>query len=74
MRYDQALKNAQQQGVDQFINRDSNQPPEGTGGRGSGTQLDAEQEATYQWYAKNQPGLFKDRAHFAKALQPSGGR
>jgi len=74
MRYDAAMKNAGQQGVDQFINREVIQVPAGSGGAGSGASLSQDQEQTYQWYAKNQPGLFKDRGHFLKATRPDGGR
>lgn len=72
MRYDQAIKNAGEQGVNQFINRASIQTPEGSSGGGQGAGLTQEQEEHYQWYVKNKPGLFKDRAHFAKRLSPNG--
>lgn len=74
-RYDQDRLKWSQQGVNEFINRDINQlPAGGSGGSGSGASLSSDQEQTYQWYARNQPGLFKDRAHFAKSLRPDGGR
>jgi len=74
MRYDAAMKNAGQQGVEQFLNKDIIQNPTGSGGQGGGTSLTPDQEQTYQWYTKNQPGLFKDRTHFLKATRPDGGR
>jgi hypothetical protein len=74
MRYDQAMKNAGQQGVEQFLNKEGIQMPTGSGGDGSGASLNSEQEQAFQWYAKNQPGLFKDRAHFLRMNNPTGGR
>jgi hypothetical protein len=74
MRYDAAMKNAGEQWINEFINKERIQRPAGSGGGAGGTTLNSEQEATYQWYAKNQPGLFKDRAHFLKATLPDGGR
>ena len=73
-RYDLDKKNWAQQGVEGFINKEEIQQPVSVGGTGSGTALTQDQEQSYQWYQKNQPGMFKDRAHFAKALTPTGGR
>jgi len=74
MRYDTAMKNAGQQGVDQFLNKEGIQTPEGAVGAAGGAGLNTDQEQTYQWYAKNRPGLFKDRKHFASMTSPTGGR
>ena len=72
-RYEVDRKNWAEQGVNQFINANQAQSIPGSPGQNSGTQLNQEQEQTYQWYAKNQPGLFKDRAHFLKANSPTYG-
>lgn len=73
-RYDKDKSNWGQQGVTDFINKDNIQPLPGAGGAGSSGKLTQDQEQSYQWYAQNRPGMFKDRAHFAKALTPTGGR
>jgi hypothetical protein len=72
MRYHQDKKNFAQQGVEQFINKDNLQRPDGSGAGGGGAGLSPDQEQQYQWYAKNQPGLFKDRADFQRASSPTG--
>lgn len=74
MRYEQDKQKWGQQGVEQFINREEIQTPTGTGHNSGSSGLTPDQESTYQWYKQNQPGLFKDRAHFARALSPTGGR
>lgn len=76
-RYDQDMRNRSQQGVEDFINKESIQTPAGApagGGPGGGANLSAEQENTYRWYAQNRPGMFKDRKHFLQATQPNYGR
>lgn len=73
-RYDSDRKRWAEQGVNDFINREELQGPAGAGGSGGGARLTPDQEQSYQWYQKNQPGMFKDRAHFARALSPTGGR
>lgn len=74
MRYDQALKNAQQQGVEAFVEKGGLPPAGGAGGSGGGVALDADQEQIFRYYQQNHPGMFKDRAHFARVNQPNGGR
>ncbi len=74
-RYDVDRKNWGNQGVDEFINKDTNQNiPGAEDGAGSGgAKLTTEQETTYQYYQKNHPGMFKDRAHFLKRNSNTGG-
>jgi len=74
MRYDQAIKNAGQQGVDQFLNKEGLQVPAGSGGEGSATTLTPDQEQVFRYYQQNMPGMFKDKSHFLKATRPDGGR
>ncbi len=74
MKYDEALKNAQQQGVDNFINKEGNQLPSGSGGSGAGVALTPDQEQTFAYYQKHMPGTFKDSAHFLRNTRPDGGR
>jgi len=67
MKYDDALKSAGQQGVEEFLNKDQHQQiPAGQGQTTGSVQLSPEEEKSYQWYAQNQPGMFKDRKHFAQ--------
>lgn len=75
-RYDADSKRWAQQGAEDFINKEGLQPlpPAGGGGRQGGAQLSSEQESQYQWYSKNKPGIFKDRAEFFKATMPNYGR
>ena len=75
-RYDADKRNWAQNGVDDFVNKENLQNPGGTGGGGGGAEgrLTTEQETSFRWYQQNQPGMFKDRAHFARALSPTGGR
>jgi hypothetical protein len=74
MRYDQAIKSAGQQGVEEFINKGSLHVPSGQGGEGGAASLNAEQEQIYRYYQQNHPGMFKDKASFLRATQPNGGR
>lgn len=74
MRYDQAMKNAGGQAIDQFINKEGNQVPAGAGGQGGGASLTPDQEQVYQYYQANRPGVFTDRAHFLRSTRPDGGR
>jgi hypothetical protein len=74
MKYDQALRNASQQGVEQFVAKEGLQMPQGTGGDSSNATLSSEQEQVYRYYQQNMPGLFKDKAAFARANRPDGGR
>jgi len=73
-RYDNDRKNWSNQGVDEFINKEDNQglPGAGAGTGAGGARLSKEQEGTYQYYAKNHPGMFKDRAHFLKRNSRTG--
>lgn len=74
-KFDQMKQNAGQDGVHKFINTQQTQnlPAGGGGGQPGGVKLTPEQEQNYQWYAQNRPGLFKDKAHFARRLQADGG-
>lgn len=74
-RYDVDRKNWGNQGVDDFVNKESNQsiPGAGSGAGSGGAKLTPEQETTYQYYQKNHPGMFKDRAHFLKRNSNTGG-
>ena len=74
MRYDKDKQVWAEHGVNEFINKDLNQQPPAIPGAGGEVKLTPEQEQTYNWYQQNQPGLFKDKTHFAKALIPTGGR
>ena len=74
MRYDQAVKNAGQQGVEAFLNKEGIQIPEGSGGQQGVATLTAEQEQVYRYYQQNYPGMFKDKAAFLRANSPTGGR
>ena len=67
MRYEQAMKNAGQDGVNQFLNKDQIQ---GAGGQGAGqggaggAQMTQTQRDGYKYYQLNYPGMFKDEAHY----------
>lgn len=73
-RYDNDRKNWGNQGVDEFVNKETNQGLPGIkSGTGSGGgRLTQEQESTYKYYQQNHPGMFKDRAHFLKRTNPGG--
>ena len=71
-RYDDAIKNAGADGVQQFINKENIQSIPGSGGKEGTAKLSSDQEQSFQYYQKNHPGMFKDRAHFMKRLQPTG--
>lgn len=73
-RYDQALKNAGQQGVESYLNKEGLQVPAGVGSQEGNVSLTPEQEQTYRYYQQHMPGTFKDKAHFLKATRPDGGR
>lgn len=77
-RYEQDKKNWGQQSVDMHINKANaqNLPGAGAGGAGAGgVQLSPQQESAYQMYARNHPGMFKDRADFLQsAISNTGGR
>ena len=67
IKYDEALKSAGGQAVNDFLNKDQFQTIPSGPGAGDGTvRLNSEQEANFQWYQKNRPDMFKDRAHFLK--------
>lgn len=68
MKFDQMRQSAGQEGVENFLNKQGMQPlPEAPGGTG-GVRLSPEDEKSFQWYQANQPGMFRDRAHFAQRL------
>jgi len=74
-RYDTDKKNFGQTGVEEFINKEGAQLPAGQGGGAGadgGVRLTKEQEDQFQFYSKNHPGMFKNRAHFASRLNPEG--
>lgn len=64
MKFEEMRKQAGQEGVDNFLNKQSFQSMPAQAGGQSGVQLTQEQEQAYKWYAENQPGMFKDRQHF----------
>lgn len=67
VKFDEMRKQASQEGVDNFLNKQGIQGlPEAPGASG-GTRLSPDQETSFKWYQENQPGMFKDRAHFQKA-------
>ena len=73
MKYDDAIRNASQQGVDNFLNKEGIQSiPAGQGTGEGSVKLTAQQEQTYKWYQDNHPGMFKDRKHFASRLSSTG--
>ena|SRR3990167_1188437 len=74
MKYDEAMKNAGRQGVDNFLNKQNSQQIPGAPGAGDNVKLTEEQETTFKWYQQNKPGMFKDKAHFVKSLLPTMGR
>lgn len=74
-KYDEAMKNAGNQGVDEFINKAGVQPIPAAGagaGAAGNVKLTAEQEASFAYYKQNQPGMFRDKAHFLSRTKPSG--
>lgn len=74
MRYDTAMKSVKQEGVEEFINKEGLQVPQGRGGDEGNASLTPEQEQQYRYYQQNKPGFFKDKAHFLRATRPDGGR
>lgn len=64
IKFDEMRKNAGQEGVENFLSKQSIQSMPAQGGGQQGAQLNQEQEQAYQWYVSNQPGMFKDRQHF----------
>ena len=75
-KYDDAMKNANQQGVDNFLNKTSNQslPQASASSASSGSSLSPAMEQQYQLYQRNQPGTFKNREEFAKYSNPTASR
>lgn len=64
IKFDEMRKSAGQEGVENFLNKQSIQSMPAQSGGQQGAQLSQEQEQAYQWYVENQPGMFKDRQHF----------
>lgn len=75
-RYDNDKQNWGQQANDNLLNKMGNQglPAGSQSSGGSGSQLPQQLETQYQWYEKNRPGFFKDRAEFMKFTTPTGGK
>ncbi len=75
MRYDQAMTDAGQQGVDAFINKTNAQGlPANSAAGASNVKLTPEQDESYKFYQANHPNMFKDKAHFLAMTSPTGGR
>ena len=76
MRYEESMRNKGEQAVGEYINKESVQglPGSGAGSAGAGgVKLDSAEETGFKWYEQNRPGMFKDRAHYARRMRSNTG-
>ncbi len=74
MKFDNMIKSAGGDAIQQFINKDGAQTPVGQGaGAGGGSKLSVEQRVTYDYYKANFPAMFKDEDHFLSRCSNTGG-
>ena len=76
MKFDEMRKNAATQGVNDFLNTQSNQNLPPAGGGGSGSSLSPEMETSFQEYRRRFPNskAANDRNIFLQFTKPDGGR